>query len=178
MKIQNIRRPIGLFFLSCALFPIVYAIIGVPWAMLASITGLLGTVHAAQFSIYLLYFLLMGHLFYGGSKKQNRYIFSLEKGKTYTLWKDFRLFLSSEGIAVMGAYAVYSVLCFCLKAWIPDTDILVLNLLKLAYNLPIAPSSMMTAPVFLEYLVSLLSFCVIYTFVMMWLRARIRKKWC
>jgi hypothetical protein len=178
MKIENIRRPIGLFLLACALFPIVYAIISVPWVMIASITGLLGTDHAAQFSIYLLYFLLMGHLFYGGSKKQNRYIFSLEKGKTYTLWEDFRLFLASEGIAVMGAYAVYSVFCFCLKAWIPDTDILVLNLLKLAYNLPIAPSSMMKAPVFLEYLVSLLSFCVIYTFVMMWRRARIRKKWC
>ena len=178
MRIKNIRRPIGLFFLSCLFIPIAFSVIGVPFVMLGSIVGLLGDVLRGQTVLYLLWFLLMTYMFYGGSKKVNRYLFSLEKGKQYTLWEDFRLFLSSEGIAVMGAYAVYSVLCFCLKAWIPNTDILILNLLKLAYTLPIAPSSMMKAPVFLEYLVSLISFCVLYIFVMMWQRARIRKKWC
>ena len=102
----------------------------------------------------------------------------LPKGKTYTLLEDFRLFLSSEGIAVMGTYAVYSVLCFCLKAWLPNTKYLILDLLAMSYTLPIAPSSIMKMPVFLEYLVSLASFCAIYTFFMMWHRARIRKKWC
>ena len=178
MKIQNIRRPIKLFCLSCLFIPIAFSVIGVPFVMLGSIVGLLGDVLRGQTVMYLLWFLLMTYMFYGGSKKVNRYLFSLEKGKQYTLWDDFRLFLSEEGIAVMGAYAVYAVLCCLLSALVPKTDSVLLNMLKLTYSLPIFPRALMQEAVWLEYLVTVISFCVIYMLVMMWTRARIRKKWC
>lgn len=178
MKIQNIRRPIRLFFLSVLFIPIVFLVISVPFVMLASIVGLLGNVLRGQTVLYLLWFLFMTYMFYGGSKKVNRYLFSLEKDKQYTLREDFRLFLSEEGIAVMGAYAVYAALCFLLSLWVPKTDHLLFNMLKLTYSLPIFPRAFVPDKIWLEYLVSLVSFCVIYTFAMMWKRARIRKKWC
>ena len=177
MKIQNIRRPIGLFFLSCLFIPIAFSVIGVPFVMLGSIIGLLGDALRGQTVLYLLWFLLMTYIFYGGSKKVNRYLFSLEKGKQYTLWEDFRLFLFGEGIAVMGAYAIYAVLCFLLSLWVPKTDHLLFAILRLTYTMPIFPRAFVPDQIWLEYLVSLLSFCVIYTFAMMWKRARIRKKW-
>ena len=177
MKIQNIRRPIKLFCLSCLFIPIAFSVIGVPFVMLGSIVGLLGDVLRGQTVMYLLWFLLMTYMFYGGSKKVNRYLFSLEKGKQYTLWDDFRLFLSEEGIAVMGAYAVYAVLCFLLSLLVPKTDHLLFNMLNLTYSLPIFPRAFVPDKIWLEYLVSLTSFCVIYMFAMMWKRARIRKKW-
>ncbi len=177
MKIQNVKRPIGLFFLTSFLFPLFYAMISVPWVMLASVTGLLGSKYGAQIFMYLIYFWFMDMIFYGGSKKQNKYLFSLEQGKTYTLKEDFLLFLSQEGLAVMGTYAIYGIFCFGLGKWIPNSNMLILNILKLAYNLPILPAYLMKTFFWIEYLVCLISFCVIYIFVMMFQRARLRKKW-
>lgn len=177
MKLQNVKRPILLFLRTCFLFPLFYGAISIPLIMLSSVMGLLGSKYGTQIAIYLLYFWFMDMIFYGGSKNQNRYLFSLEQGRTYTLKEDFLLFLSQEGIAVMCAYAVYAIPCFFLKAITPKTNSLIVSICSLAYTLPIAPSSFIKTFWGIEYLVSLISFCVIYIFTMMWHRARLRKKW-
>ena len=177
MKLQNVKRPIVLFFRTCLLFPLFYGAISVPLVMLASVTGLLGSKYGTQIAIYFAYFWFMDMIFYGGSKNQNRYLFSLEQGKRYSLKEDFKLFLSQEGLAVMCTYAVYASLCFFLKNLTPNTNNLIINILALTYTLPIAPSSFIKTLWVIEYLVCLISFCVIYVFTMMWHRARLRKKW-
>ena len=177
MKLQNVKRPILLFLRTCFLFPLFYGVISVPLIMVASVTGVLGSKYGTQIVIYLFYFWLMDMIFYGGSKNQNRYLFSLESGKTYTLKEDFLLFLSQEGLAVMCAYAVYAIPCFILKDLTPKTTGVIVSIFSLTYTLPIAPSSFIKTLWIIEYLVCLISFCVIYVFTMMWHRARLRKKW-
>lgn len=177
MKLQNVKRPILLFFRTCVLFPLFYGVIAVPLIMVASVTGLLGSKYGTQIAIYFAYFWLMDMIFYGGSKNQNRYLFSLEQGKRYSLKEDFKLFLSQEGGAVICTYAVYAILCFFLKNLIPKTNSLLISILTLAYTLPIAPSALMQTSFLIEYLICLISFCIIYIFIMMWHRARLRKKW-
>ena len=177
MKPQNVKRPILLFFRTCVLFPLFYGVIAVPLIMAASVTGLLGSKYGTQIAIYFAYFWLMDMIFYGGSKNQNRYLFSLEQGKRYSLKEDFKLFLSQEGIAVMCTYAVYAILCFVLKDLTPNTSSFIINILALAYTLPIAPSVLIKAAFLIEYFICLISFCIIYIFIMMWHRARLRKKW-
>ena len=177
MKLLNVKRPIFLFLRTCFLFPLFYGVISVPLIMVASVTGVLGSKYGTQIVIYLFYFWLMDMIFYGGSKNQNRYLFSLEPGKRYTLKEDFLLFLSQEGIAVMCAYAIYAVACFVLKELTPKTNSLIVSIFSLTYTLPIAPSSFIKTFWGIEYLICLISFCVIYIFVMMWHRARLRKKW-
>lgn len=56
MKLQNVKRPIVLFFRTCLLFPLFYGAISVPLVMLASVTGLLGSKHGTQIAIYFAYF--------------------------------------------------------------------------------------------------------------------------
>lgn len=177
MKLQNVKRPILLFFRTCVLFPLFYSAVSVPLIMLSSVTGLLGSKYGTQILIYLLYFWFMDMIFYGGSKNQNRYLFSLESGKQYSLKDDFLLFLSQEGIAVMCAYAVYAIPCFFLKELTPKTNGLIVNIITLTYTLPIAPSSFIKMFWATEYLICVISFCVIYIFTMMWHRAKLRKKW-
>ena len=177
MKVQNVKRPILLFLRTCFLFPLFFGVISVPLIMVASVTGVLGSKYGTQIVIYLFYFWLMDMIFYGGSKNQNRYLFSLEQGKRYSLKEDFKLFLSQEGCVVMCTYAVYASLCFFLKDLTPNTNNLIINILALTYTLPIAPSSFIKTLWVIEYLVCLISFCVIYVFTMMWHRARLRKKW-
>ena len=177
MKLQNVKRPILLFLRTCFLFPLFYGVISVPLVMVASVTGVLGSKYGTQIVIYLFYFWLMDMIFYGSSKNQNRYLFSLESGRTYTLKEDFLFFLSQEGLAVMCAYAVYAIPCFILKDLTPKTNSLIVSILSLTYTLPIAPSSFIKTFWAIEYLICLISFCVIYIFVMMWHRARLRKKW-
>lgn len=177
MKIQNAKRPISLFFRASLLFPLFFSIISVPLIMLASVTGLLGSRYGTQIAIYLAYFWFMDMFFYGGSKNQNRYLFSLEQGKRYSLKEDFKLFLSQEGCVVMCTYAVYASLCFFLKNLTPNTNNLIINILALTYTLPIAPSALIKTSVLIEYLICFISFCLIYTGIMMWHRARLRKKW-
>ena len=177
MKIQNVKRPISLFLQTSLIFPLFYGVISVPLVMLASVTGLLGSRYGTQIAIYLAYFWFMDMIFYGGSKNQNRYLFSLEYGKRYSLKEDFKLFLSQEGIAVMCTYAAYSALCFFLKELTPKTNSVILNIVALAYTLPIAPSVLIKTSFLIEYLICLIAFCLIYTSVMMWRRARLRRKW-
>ena len=177
MKLQNVKRPILLFLRTCFLFPLFYGVISVPLVMVASVTGVLGSKYGTQILIYLFYFWLMDMIFYGSSKNQNRYLFSLEQGKRYTLKEDFQLFLSQEGIAVMCTYAVYAIPCFILKELTPKTNNLIVSIFSLAYTLPIAPSILMKTFVITEYLICFISFCVIYICVMMWHRARLRKRW-
>ena len=177
MKLQNVKRPIVLFFRTCLLFPLFYGAISVPLVMLASVTGLLGSKYGTQIAIYFAYFWFMDMIFYGGSKNQNRYLFSLDQGKQYSLKEDFKLFLSQEGIAVICTYTVYSSLCFFLKELTPKTNNIILNIVALAYTLPIAPSILVKTFFLIEYLICFISFCLIYISVMMWHRARLRKKW-
>ena len=112
MKLQNDKRPILLFLRTCFLFPLFYGVISVPLIMAASVTGLLGSKYGTQIAIYFAYFWLMDMIFYGGSKNQNRYLFSLAQGKRYSLKEDFKLFLSQEGVVVMCTYAVYAIFAF------------------------------------------------------------------
>lgn len=177
MKLQNITRPILLFFRTCFLFPLFYGAISIPLIMFSSVTGLLGSKYGTQIAIYLLYFWFMDMIFYGSSKNQNRYLFSLEQGKRYTLKEDFLLFLSQEGIAVMCAYALYAIPCFVLKELTHKANSLLVTIFTLAYTLPIAPSSFIKMFWGIEYLICLISFCGIYIFMIMWHRARLRKKW-
>ena len=177
MKIQNVKRPIKLFFLANFLFPFFYAIISVPLTMFSSLVGLLGNKYGSKIFMYLIYFLFMDMIFYGGSKKQNRYLFSLEQGKTYTLKDDFFLFLFQEGFAVMETYAIYGIFCFLLGKWIPESNVLIVNILKLSYRLPILPAYFMNKFFVIEYLICLTSFCAMYIFVMMFHRAMLRKRW-
>ncbi len=177
MKLQNVKRPILLFFRTCFLFPLFYGVISVPLVMVASVTGVLGSKYGTQIVIYLFYFWLMDIFFYGSSKNQNRYLNSLKPGKRYTLKEDFLLFLSQEGITVMCAYAVYAIPCFVLKDMTPKTNSLIVSIFSLTYTLPIAPSSFIKTFWAIEYLICLISFCMIYIFVMMWHRTRLRKKW-
>ena len=81
------------------------------------------------------------------------------------------------GLAVMCAYAVYAIPCFILKDLTPKTTGVIVSIFSLIYTLPIAPSSFIKTFWAIEYLVCLISFCVIYVFTMMWHRARLRKKW-
>jgi len=177
MKLQNVKRPIILFFCTCFLFPLFYGAVSIPLIIFSSVTGLLGSKYGTQILIYLLYFWFMDMIFYGSDKNQNRYLFSLEPGKRYTLKENFLLFLSQEGIAVMCAYAVYAIPCFILKDLTPKTNSVIVSIFSLTYTLPIAPSSFMKTFWGIEYLICLISFCVIYIFMMIWHRARLRKKW-
>ena len=177
MKLQNVKRPIWLFFLTCFLFPLFYSAISIPLIMFSSVTGLLGSQYGTPIAIYFIWFLFMDMIFYGSSKNQNRYLFSLEPGKRYTLKEDFLIFLSQEGIAVMCTYAVYAIPCFVLKDLTPKTNSLIVSIFTLAYTLPIAPSSFTKLFWGIEYFICLVSFCVIYIFMMMRTRARLRKKW-
>lgn len=178
MKLQNIKRPISLFFRACFLFPLFYGAIGIPLIMISSVTGILGSQYGMRIVIYLIYFWFMDMIFYGSSQNQNRYLNSLEPGKRYTLKEDLLLFLSQEGVAVMCAYAIYAIPCFVLKDLTPKTTSAIVSILALAYTLPVAPSSFIKTFWAMEYLICLISFCVIYIFTMMWHRARLRKKWC
>ena len=54
---------------------------------------------------------------------------------------------------------------------------LIITILTLTYTLPIAPSILTKTSFWIEYLICLISFCIIYIFTMMWHRARLRKKW-
>ena len=178
MKLQNIKRPISLFFRTCFLFPLFYGAIGIPLVMISSVTGILGSQYGMRIVIYLIYFWFMDMIFYGSSKNQNRYLNSLAPVKRYTLKEDFLLFLSQEGFAVMCAYAIYAIPCFILKDLTPKITSTIGSILVLVYTLPVAPSSFIKTFWVIEYLICLVSFCVIYIFTMMWHRARLRKKWC
>ena len=170
-------KPILLFLLSCFLIIPAFAIFSSIFVMIMSIMGMLGTKYGSHIFIYLSYFFIIDLVFYGSSKKQNQYISSLDKDKVYTWVQDAKLFLKQEGIVVMITYALYAIVAFIAKEYIPQTNNTILNILKLGYTVPIFPSSIFSLPIWLEYLLCLVCFSILYCFVMIWHRAKIRKVW-
>ncbi len=75
------------------------------------------------------------------------------------------------------SYALYSIGAFIAKEYIPKTNNVLLNILKLGYTVPIFPSSILSLPILLEYLLCLVCFSILYCLTIMWNRARIRKVW-
>ncbi len=177
MKKENLRRPIALFLLSCVLIAPMFAVVSIPLVMISSVVGLLGSDYGFMIVVYFLWLLMIDFIFYGTDKKQNRYIACLEKNRAYTVSEDFRLFIKQEGAAVMLSYAVYGVLSFVAKTVVPASDNLIVLILRLVYVIPVLPSSMVSWPIWMEYGLGLVCFSVLYCSVIMWRRARIRKKW-
>ncbi len=177
MKQRN-YKPILLFLLSCFLIVPAFALSATIVVMVLSMTGLMGFDYSMTIVIYLEYIFIIDYLFYGSSKKQNQYISSLEKNRKYTVLQDAKSFLKQEGIMVMISYAVYAVVAFIADKYIPGFKNTILDLIKLGYKMPIAPSMMLSLPIWLEYLICLVCFAVLYCLVILWHRARIRKKWC
>ncbi len=178
MKKKLNDKPILLFLLSCFLISPVFAVFGVILMMIMSMTGLLGTQYGTLIVVYLGYFFIIDYVFYGSSKRQNQYIASLEKNKKYTVFQDVKLFLKQEGVLVMISYAVYAIGALIAEIYIPETENLILNILKLSYRTPIFPAFVLSFPIWIRYLVCLVCFSILYCLMMIWHRARIRKKWC
>ncbi len=174
---KHIYKPILLFLLSCVLMSPVYALSASIVVMILSMTGLMGINYSMVMVIYLEYILMIDYLFYGSSKKQNAYVASLEKGRKYTVLQDAESFFKQEGIIVLISYAVYAIGAFAADVYMPDTDSLILQICQLVYVAPILPSYMISLPIWLEYLICLVCFSVLYCSVILWHRARIRKKW-
>lgn len=177
MKQYN-YKPIILFLASCILLIPIFAVVSILFIMIMSIIGMLGTEYGTYMFIYFMWFGVIDFLFYGRSKKQNEYLKSLEKNKKYTLMEDFKLFMKQEGITVLITYAIYAILAMIAKAVMPTYHNLFFNMFAFIYRVPVFPSSMLTLPIWIEYLLCFVCFAVLYITIVMWHRSRIRKEWC
>lgn len=169
-------RPALRFLLACAILVVATPLISM---ILMVVMSLIGTGLANVF-YYLVYIWLVVTVFYGGRKRQNAYLDSLDEDREYTMKTDLLPFLKSEGAEVMISYAVYAILCFVARYTIippPAKRSPIVMILSMGVDIPLAPINLLEAPVVVDYLLCVLVFCVLYCVMALLRRATIRKKW-